>query len=171
MTVTRPPIVLGADPGGSSVGLVVRAGNDLLGAQLVERSRSDELAGWCRRATAAAFDLTVAHGPLGLVAVEDLVDPVPHMGVTSVRGLIDTAAVLGALLEWATADGDDMAVLVPPGGHGNADKGMGRRVLLAAYPPQLVGDRESKGTGRLVHVRAAWDIAAAGARQRRQGVA
>lgn len=83
-----------------------------------------------------------------LVAIEDIVHPSPHLGLANMEGLLHTAQVLGALRSTFPA-----AVLVRPGGHGSAP--------LASYPPELVGDREPKGTGKLRHARSAWDVAGA----------
>lgn len=83
-----------------------------------------------------------------LVAVEDLNEPTPHLGLTNVGGLIGAAMVLGAVVFAYPA-----AVIVPPGGHGAAP--------LATYPSRLVGPRELKGTGKLRHLRSAWDVSGA----------
>lgn len=92
-------------------------------------------------------DPDVNRGTL-VIAAEDIVDPNPHLGITALRGLLDTALVLGGILgRWPDT------VLVRPGRHGSQP--------LPAYPPQLAGPRESIGTGILRHARSAYDIAGA----------
>lgn len=152
-------IVLGVDPGGRHTGLVARRGRELLGFRLSTRM-DDDIRLYIDQVLADATDLWGRHDDgVDLVAIEDLVDPTPQMGVTSVRGLIDTATVLGAVVAWAQLDGPPAAELVRPGGHGSVAAGLGRAGLLAAYPAHLVGDREDAGAGRLTHCRSAWDIA------------
>lgn len=165
--------VLGVDPGGQSTGMVVRDRDRLVGWHLCSRGHQP-IADYIDQLLGMAVDLahdTADAGGLDLIAIEGLNDPSPHMGMTSVRGLIDTATVIGALLAWSGIDGDPLGLLVDPGGHGSAAEGLGRAGLLACYPHQLVGDREDKGAGRLRHVRSAWDVAAAGARQHCQEAA
>ena len=138
---------------------MVRDGDRLLGHRLVERDGDD----WDRYRddlTGALWDFAepvegVAMSA-SLVAVEGLHVPTPHMGMTSVKGLIDTARVLG-WVEWVACQvwGDQGPfVSVPPGGHGTAPR--------STYPPELIGAREGpKLTGRLRHCRSAWDVAGA----------
>lgn len=74
---------------------------------------------------------------------------------TNPTGLLGTAQMLGALMGWYGED----AVIVPPRGNGSKP--------LGAYPLELVskGERRTKGwelrvgTGKMRHVRSAWDIA------------
>ena len=84
-----------------------------------------------------------------VIAVEDVVAPNPHMGLTNVSALIETARLVGYLQAVYEV------VLVPPGGHGKAP--------LQTYPEALVGPRETSGTGRRRHLRSAWDVAGASA--------
>lgn len=137
--------MIGVDPGGRTTGVVVREGDSLIYWALVHRDSDldlyiDEVVETVR--TALVYDTEP-------VAVEDITDPNPHMGMMAVRGIIDTAQVLGAVCSHFDV------VRVPPGGHGSGP--------LAAYPAELVGGRERKGTGKRRHVRAAYDIARAGA--------
>lgn len=156
-------IVLGVDPGGASTGFVLRDGRDLLAHDVLDRDNAPRPL-WVEACVEAATNM--AHeADVDLVAIEDLNDPVPQMGMTSVRGLIDTAVVIGALLGWAQdpVTGTDVT-LVPPGRHGRAAEGYGRAGLLAAYPEALVGPRETGG-GRMRHARSAWDVAGAAMKQ------
>lgn len=90
-----------------------------------------------------------------VVAIEDVVHPNPHMGLSNMSGLLGTAQVLGALR--AHLVGTDLqVVIVRPGGHGSR--------ALASYPRQLVGAREKHGAGKLRHLRSAYDIGMAARR-------
>ena len=139
--------VLGVDPGGQSTGLVLRDRDELRHGEVVKRGDRD-MAPYMLDVISAMSAFTVP----ALVAVEDVNEPSPHMGMVALRGLLDTAQVLGAVLsQWPHA------VVVPPGGHGKGP--------LAAYPAELVGARERSGAGRLRHARSAWDLAGAAVRQ------
>jgi hypothetical protein len=70
------------------------------------------------------------------------------MGLTNVRGLLDTAIVVGVLL------GRHPLILVPPGKHGKG--------LLLAYPRPLQPENgRGRGYDRMRHCRSAWDVAGA----------
>jgi hypothetical protein len=148
-------IVVGVDPGGATTGIVVRDGATPVRAMLVSNSDGDMSAGYLAEVIDALDDAITMRM---LCAVEGLVEPNPHVRLANVRGLLDTAQVLGAVRHQAavwTAQGRlSGVVVVPPGGHGSAP--------LACYPAVLVGEREKRGTGRLRHGRSAWDIAGAG---------
>jgi hypothetical protein len=154
--------VLGVDPGGQSVGIVVREGHDLLHHRTV--TRGDQTIDVWTRTVLDDLDRAAGVGFLDLCAVEGLNHPTPQMGLANVRGLLDTATVLGAVIGWC--DQLDV-VVVPPGRHGRAADGLGRAGLSAAYPAELVGPRETSGTGALRHCRAAWDCAGVAAKRSR----
>ena len=139
------------DPGGQETGLVLVVDGKLAGHQVVQRKGSS-LQEWVVAVWDAQWDLldkAPGPGPEVLVCVEDVIAPNPHLGLIQVRGLLDAAAVLGVvLLDWGDVQ------VVPPDGHGSAP--------LRAYPPELVGPNEPRGTGVLRHCRSAWDIAHAG---------
>lgn len=175
--MARPDYVLGIDPGGRDTGYCLRAGSsgEVLDHGIESRGK-DTRADYLARVLAAIVRIvdpdTIAvyeagqlepvhvtrtgHPPHQLdrgdlvIAVEDLVDPNPHLGTVTIAGIYDTAVTLGAILGTYPD-----AVLVRPGRHGSAP--------LAAYPPQLRGPRETRlnaiGTGRLRHARSAYDIA------------
>lgn len=148
-------LTVAVDPGGATTGIVVRSGDTLHVWALVERNHLEptidpylsEVCDTIIRARDHARNLALSddrYGPTTL-AVEDINDPTPNMRTISVRGLIDTAQVVGAVAaRWAV-------VRIPPGGHGMNP--------LGVYPEALRGGREKKGTGKLRHCRAAWDIA------------
>lgn len=143
-------VVVGVDPGGRFTGVVTRHGDDLLAHTLLVRGQKDGLHTWVREVVGNVrwhVDQTIEHGAAYVVACESLNDPTPQMGTMAVRGLLDTAAVIGGLL--AVFNG---VVLVPPGGNGSGPR--------QAYPPALWG-RELKGTGAKRHLRSAWDVAGA----------
>lgn len=148
--------MVGVDPGGRWTGVVARDGNRLLYAATVTRSASmsehiAEVDATIIRALAAVHRYQLLAGKTverPVVAVEGLNPPTPHLGMTSVAGLIETAQVLGGVLH-----AQPRAVIVAPGGHGSAP--------LSCYPPALVGEREVVGTGKSRHMRSAWDVAGA----------
>lgn len=146
--------VVGVDPGGRHTGVVVRHGSMLRYWALLKRDTPidwylGEIVDTITKARDLARQIAIQHNGFHRVpiAVEDLDDPTPQMGLTTVRGLIDTAQVLGAIA------GTWPITRIPPAGHGAAP--------LRSYPDDLVDDSERKGRGRLRHVRAAWDIAGA----------
>lgn len=143
--------VVGVDPGGKETGIVARDGDQLLHALLVTRGPGVSGDGTDARyltEVLSAVDEVQRACHAQLVAVEGLVAPTPHMRLISVKALLQTATVYGALLA-ARPD----ALVVPPGGHGKAP--------LRCYPPILVGDSEPRGAGWRRHLRSAWDIAGA----------
>jgi len=140
--------VVGVDPGGRQTGVVTRRGERLFYGATVTRevpmpAYVAEVVDTIRRACGMA-----PGGDLLVVAVEGVNAPSPHLGLTNVAGLLDTAMVLGAVLHAYPE-----AVVVPPGGHGSAP--------LATYPSALVGKGEVVGTGKRRHMRSAWDAAGA----------
>lgn len=159
------PVVLGIDPGGKTCGMVLRQGRTVTRAVLVINSDAPALSrdylAEVIDAAEDAYEWGSYFDPPGtrrLVAIEDVVHPNPHLGLANMDGLLHTAQVLGAL-RVRFPD----AILVRPGGHGSAP--------LASYPPELVGDKEIKGTGKLRHARSAYDIAGAAVVQLRTGSA
>lgn len=145
--------VVGVDPGGRTTGVVAIDEDDKVTfAELVERD--GEWHDYRSEVIGALIDAARGHIRCGcdemVVAIEDVVDPNPHMGLTNIRGLLDTARILEAVCMHVGPS----VVVVPPGGHGSGP--------LAAYPPELVGPREKAGTGKRRHVRSAYDVALAG---------
>lgn len=156
------PVIIGVDPGGQCVGIVARHRDELIYHGLLTRG-DRAMAGWVRAVTQGCRDAAWAvPRQIGstrptVLAVEDLNPPTPHMGITSVRGLLDTAQVLGAVLHVYPG-----AIVVPPGGHGSGP--------IAAYPDAL-RPKTGRGRGhdRLRHCRSGWDVAGAAAVQIRLG--
>lgn len=151
--------IIGVDPGGQATGIVVMEFPDTyLWAKVVQRRpdrgrNADTLTPYLEEiigALAAAETFFPKTGETPPIAIEDVVDPNPHLGITAVRGIIDTAQVVG-LLRYRYRKS---AVLVRPRGHGS--------LPLSAYPHQLVGPTERKGEGVLRHARSAWDVARLG---------
>jgi len=159
------PLVLGIDPGSKFCGLCLVRGRDLVGWRLVERAEGQTVKGWveqCWEVMLGLLDgvlLRPALDPGNLtVAIEAVVKPQSHIDgklrLNSPEGLIGTAAVLGGMIVWAASEGFP-CVLVRPSGNGSGPR--------AGYPSELWGAREGPaGTGKLQHVRAAWDTALAG---------
>jgi len=96
-----------------------------------------------RDTVAAALDIA---GGDAVIAVEGVVNPSPHLGLSNPGGIIAAGMVLGAVLV-----GHPDAVLVRPGRHGSQ--------ALNSYPSELIGPRETTGAGKLRHARSAWDVA------------
>lgn len=165
--MTRDPIVLGVDPGLRETGLALVDGRTLLAAGTVTRDGPPVPIG--RQLTGvdgltyldrlgSTLDgleqLVVAPRRL-LVAVEDVVNPSPHMGTTNPAGIIATAVALGYVIGWAEAiDGVELVTVRP------ARNGAG---IAAQYPAQLLdrGGKVSPG-GKRRHERSAYDVALAG---------
>lgn len=160
-------LVLGVDPGSKWCGLaLVRGRDDLVAWDLAERSGGQSLKAWVEECHDKIGRLRLeGHRPLTIpylgpisVAVEAVTTPQSHINgklrINSPESLIGTAAVMGAFIAWAASESFP-CVLVPPGGNGS-----GRR---EGYPAELWGTREGPaGTGRLNHVRSAFDVALAG---------
>jgi hypothetical protein len=158
------PLVLGIDPGSKFCGLcLVRGRDELVSWGLSQRPEGQNVKDWveeCRKHVASLHwtaSLAWEAAPV-IVAVEAVIKPQSHMNgklrMNSPESLIGTAAVMGGMIVWAATEGFP-CVLVAPGGNGS-----GRR---EGYPPELWGAREGPaGTGKLGHVRSAWDVALAG---------
>lgn len=176
--MTNEPRIVGVDPGGRSTGVVALRFHQgkpyLLYQALVTRddpTAAQRLNGettLTRHIRESLHTVRIATGderlldsfqpridPNVLICAEDLTDPNPHLGMTAVRGLIDTAQVLGAIRA-----AYPNSVVVRPGRHGSHP--------LSAYPDQLVGPNEKKGAGKYRHLRSAYDIGVAGSRLARR---
>ncbi len=154
---------IGVDPGGQSTGIVLRQGDRLVRAVTVTRG-DDDFQTYVSEIVEATYRYTTQAPMRPRIAVEDVVPPHWHMnGKASPMNpahLIGPAIVLGAILG---RFGD--AIVVAPGGNGSQP--------LAAYPELLVGKRETGtfGTGKLRHVRSAWDVSVVGERVAQRAVA
>lgn len=171
-------IVLGIDPGSRHVGLAITdtdlPGNRpdaLIAWATVDRAAIEPGLGerrrWLRHVLDRITDLLEPELLAELIAVEDVTPPTPHLGMTNPAAIIDTALLTGAILGQYPD-----AITIPPGGHGNPvpdgiTGNMARRILLATYPPDLVGARETTGRGKgpRQHARAAYDVARTAARR------
>jgi hypothetical protein len=143
--------VLGVDPGGKWTGMVLRAHTgDVIVNVLGIRDDDEPIHEYGAAMRETLFELGDGH-QIDAIALEGLTEPNPHMGMINVGGLLDTAVVYGAIGAWPWPV---PVYIVEPGGHGSAP--------LAAYPGELIGEREKKGTGVLKHCRSAWDIAGVG---------
>lgn len=94
------------------------------------------------------------------LAIEGLVKPNPHLGITGVDALIAAAAALGAALSWAGGGRSPAVLVVRPGRNGSRP--------LGSYPAALVSAAERRdrgwqlrtaGKGKLKDARSAWDVA------------
>jgi hypothetical protein len=149
-------LVLGCDPGSRFCGLVLVRDQELVAWDLVERTAGQSIAGWIGECYSGALLLAMEQ-PEGrlTVAVEDVNSPKLFINgkrqMISPESLIGTAAVMGGLVSWAATEGFP-CLLVAPGGNGSGPR--------EGYPAELWGAREGPaGTGRLGHVRSAFDIA------------
>lgn len=159
-------LTLGVDPGSKWCGLaLVRLRDTLVKWDLLERADDQNLKRWVEECHTRALVLIAPYREPALfaglsftVAVEAVTTPQSHINgklrINSPESLIGTAAVMGAFIAWAASESFP-CVLVPPGGNGS-----GRR---EGYPAELWGVREGPaGTGKLNHVRSAYDVALAG---------
>lgn len=162
--------ILSIDPGSRWVAIVVRdmGGHDddeaLVDWTVLDREDLDrpDLATWVRHVATVATNLRIRHGP-DEIAVEAVVAPGGHASgrkghIIAPGPIIETAAVLGGIVTAFTS-----AHVIPAGDYGPTMPN--RRILVAAYPSDLVGPRETTGSGKSPHqhARAAWDMATAAA--------
>jgi len=135
-------IVLGVDPGATHLGWAfVERGTTLLDFGVEDRPTDVDALTW-------RPEIPLDPAP-ALVAIEGVVAPSPHAGISNPRGIIEAAWVGGRIAEAAATRFP--VVIVPPGGHGSGPR--------AAYPDALFGVRERRGRGRLRHARSAYDVA------------
>jgi hypothetical protein len=160
------PLILGCDPGSRFCGLALVRGREVVAWDLVERTAGQSVVGWIGECSSGALLLACQTNVTGeawqaspklTVAVEDVNSPKLFINgkrqMISPESLIGTAAVMGGLVSWAATEGFP-CLLVAPGGNGSGQR--------EGYPAELWGAREGPaGTGRLGHVRSAWDIALA----------
>ena len=149
-------VVVGVDPGGHETGIVVRRGSAVAGGCVIARQPQDSDASYIA-AILEAVDGYLADSNTTLVAVEGIVHPNPHVRMTNVDGLLDASKVFGAVVgRWPDA------AIVDPAGNGSGP--------LASYPAELVGERETTGSGGWRrHLRSAWDVAGAAQHRLRIG--
>lgn len=157
------PLVVGVDPGGRYVGLVVRRGDELLAHEVLENTVRDD-------AMVPADFLMSVVGWIGywvdemdadVVGLEQAKKPSTHidgkLSIIAPESLIGLGMVCGAVMAYYPD-----TIIVPQSG----------AAPLYAYPKALVGARETTGTGgRLRHARSAWMVASGAAAMRRVGMA
>jgi Holliday junction resolvasome RuvABC endonuclease subunit len=153
------------DPGSRYTAFAVRdtkgatLDDQLLDWIVLDRKKLEhqDLTSWLREVNGTARVLLRAHAPVRCV-IEAVTAPNPHLGMTNPAGIIETASVLGAIV------GIYGAVIIPAGSYGAPVAS--RAILCAAYPSDLVGPRETTGSGKGIrqHARAAFDLAAAAPR-------
>lgn len=160
--------VVGVDPGFRQSGVIARRGNEVLDHGVISREGEGPPDGpYVGRVLQAVSDARRRFAGSGgdrpdvLVAVEGVIKPNPHMGLTDVTGLLGAAVVLGGVLAiWPDA------VVVRPRRHGRGGQ--------LAYPAELWGEREGpEGQGWRRHCRSAWDVSLAAEQivRQRQAVA
>lgn len=146
--------VIGIDPGKNETGIVVRNGDNLQYACVVDREDQSDQAYIIDVLETIQNAQTYVTTNSELIAVEGLIAPdeMPWLGKKHVGPIIGTAIILGAVL--ATYPG---AVIVPPGGTGAGP--------FAGYPEAIrPTGLNPKGFDIMRHLRSAWDIAIAGER-------
>ncbi|HET6919852.1 MAG TPA: hypothetical protein VFI46_10355 [Jiangellaceae bacterium] len=166
-------VVLGVDPGARQTGIVVRRGHELLTHIVVPRI-DDSVADYAKDVLRACSVYEGQHLPTvvddfnGLVAIEGVRPPSPHVRVIDVGPLLDACFVAGYVHAGMRIQGRPV-VVVPPGGHGAG--------ALSSYPAALVSDAERRhgltraagSSSVLRHCRAAYDVAVVGERLWRAG--
>lgn len=159
-------VALGCDPGSVDAGIVVRRGSEVLAHRTVHRAADEDgprgIGVGPAHLTAvvnAMRELEAEFDP-DLIGVEGLRPPNPHQRRRDGNSVINPRYLLGAAAGYgAVLVAFPKATIVPPGKNGSA--------FLGTYPLELVGPRERNspgwqlrvGTGKLRHVRSAWDIA------------
>lgn len=167
------PIVLGVDPGGRTVGLVLREGDRLLAHDLLTRG-VEPVEAFAQTAAEATLAFLHQHAPSGAVVarVEQVVAPKGfkhgQRAALNPAHLIGVSVVAGAIALALSGEGVPVG-WVRPAGHGSAPDWLGGTMLwrhmAGRYPAELMPKRKKgaapKFTDRLRHARSAWDIAAA----------
>lgn len=159
-------VMIGVDPGGRDVGMVVRTGDEVIDF-VVRQSLAPpnepppKEFGWavCDW-VAEARDHALEAGHRVLIAVEGLVVPTGYRkgAASGERSRVRPGAMMGVSMVFGavTATFRD-ALVVQPGDHGQHN--------LRTYPKELVGPRVTTGTGDILrHARSAWDVAWEGRR-------
>lgn len=154
-------VVVGVDPGYRDTGWVILRGRELVACGTVHRAEP-AIAG-CSLTAGDYLDDVVGSieaeldaalvDKVDLVAVEDIVCPTPHLGMTNSTGIIGAAIVVGYVLSWARdLDPATEVVTVRPGRNGSGPSGL--------YPPELL-DRGgiARPGGARRHERSALDVA------------
>lgn len=147
------PRVLAVDPGGRYCGIVLLVAGDLLEhAEVIDRRKltaaPHELPDWLDATLARLTDLAVELRP-DVIAVEGVRAPNPHVrrrdgnALTNPTGIIDTAAVYGAIV------GTFGALTIAPGGNGS--------LIADAYPASIRSGARLGGPSE--HARSAFDVA------------
>lgn len=159
----RPaPLVVGIDPGGRTTGIVAVSGATVRTFTVANPGALLPLeAGYLSAVVETVREIIGDHGSTAVIRVEDVKRPSWHVArdakrgaATDPTGLLATAQVLGAIRAAFPA-----AQLVPPARNGSKP--------LGAYPDALVSPGEKRkpgwelrvGTGKMRHLRSAWDIA------------
>lgn len=165
MTAIRVELILGVDPGFRETGLVLIAWpeGELLDRVTVNRPgppvppgrqllASHDADAYLSALRLALHNLSQhsSERPLA-VAVEDVIAPSPHVGMTNPTGLLGTAITLGYVIAWAELRGVPIA-RVRPSRHGNG--------VPQQYPSELLdrGGTVAAG-GKRRHERSAYDVA------------
>lgn len=155
-------LAIGVDPGSVTSALIVRDGRDCLAVELVERG--EDWPSYFAAVLQAFADLYAEFRP-ELYAVEGCVAPNPHLGMTNVAPLIETAELVGAFR-------DRGAKVIRPAGFGRVPEDLAgaqlKAYMEAHYPARLLSPRETSYGGVMRHARSAWDCAAAAEQQSRQ---
>lgn len=151
-------MILGVDPGGTYTGWCVVAGDEPEVFDLVSRSDGESITSFARAVARSLDRMGGVMDYLEGVAIEGLVRVTPQVSDRPIDlyPTVEAGIVLGYVWRWAE-DRLLRTVWVDPGGLGS--------LPLMAYPKMLVGPRETKGTGKLRHVRSAYDVARAGRRE------
>ena len=137
---------IGIDPGTKETAVIsLDASGDILAGSRIIWEDFCTVPSHAAEILAVVDEYTSAHGTEA-VHLEDVVPPVGQMGLIDPRPLLTLHRLVGFL----QASRPDWR-LVRPGGHGSQP--------LASYPAALVGKTERKGTGKLRHLRSAYDVA------------
>jgi len=145
-------VIIGIDPGSSHAAVVAITGPTVFAATTLTRGDRQSMFEFGLEVVEKVQELLEMRGGR-LLRIEDVNRPNPHLGMTNPQYVMDTSRMIGQL--WGEFYGAIEIEMVAPGGHGR------RMPLREAYPPELIGPRETTGSGksRYQHARAAYDVA------------
>ncbi len=141
--------MIGVDPGMRETGLVlINDAGDVINAMVVERSKTQSEPAYVREVLVAIGEYWSGLAPdARQIAVEGVVAPNPHLGLTNPNSAIRTGVIYGAILG-AYPD----VITVEPGGNGSSDP--------YSYPVDIQPPRPGmSGKDWKRHLRSAYDVA------------
>lgn len=151
-------MILGIDPGARDTGFCLLDAAYNVKAGMTISREDEDWSGYIKELLDTLVELL--EDGVASIVIEEVTKPKAFFKgkkqILPVDGVMGTSRVFGAI-EMFLAMRDHNFVVIPPGGNGSGD--------LRSYPPELVGPRETTGTGGILrHVRSAYDVAKVGSR-------